>query len=173
MELVEKNTKREKSAWGKYETVPKEWKVEELSEFLNRNMGQSPPSTSYNQFEEGLPFYQGSSDFGDLHPEPEVWCTEPKKIANENDILFTVRAPVGDINIAKSKCCIGRGVVALTPKSSDLFYCYYLVNHFKERFLQYTQGTTYDSINKPGLGRVKFPFTKNEKEQEKIYGCVL
>lgn len=78
-------------------------------------MGQSPSSNSYNTSGDGLPFYQGNADFGEENPVPRSWCTEPKKIAEKGDILISVRAPIGAINIADEKCCIGRGIAAIRP----------------------------------------------------------
>ena len=79
-------------------------------------MGQSPSSESYNSEGEGLPFYQGNADFGEVSPTPRVWCTDPKKVADKGDILISVRAPIGAVNIANEDCCIGRGVAAIRPK---------------------------------------------------------
>src|SRR3989304_2041611 len=79
-------------------------------------MGQSPPGETYNKDKIGLPFLQGCADFGNIYPEPMVWCSKPKKIAEPNDILLSVRAPVGPMNIAREKCCIGRGLAAIRCK---------------------------------------------------------
>lgn len=162
------NFKKVKSLFGKYEQIPEGWDLEKIGTFLKINMGQSPPSKSYNQEKNGLPFYQGVSDFGDLFPEVTYWCSEPKKIADKNQILFSVRAPVGDVNITNSKCCIGRGLAALDPNDNDLYYCYYLIKNNKSRFLVYSQGTTYDAINRDEIANTKVPYTKNKKEQQKI-----
>ena len=170
-----KNTKKPrkghklvKSLFGKYEEIPEEWEVTPTSGILKITMGQSPPSESYNQEEKGLPFYQGVTDFGTIYPNPTVWCTDSRKIAEENSILFSVRAPVGEINITKKKCCLGRGIAALNSLKNDLLYCYYLVQQNKNRFLVYSQGTTYDAINRNEIEKTKLPYTKNIKEQQKI-----
>ena len=76
-------------------------------------MGQSPSSDSYNGDGEGFPFYQGNADFGLVHPNPSTWCTAPKKLADPGDLLLSVRAPIGAVNVANERCCIGRGVAAL------------------------------------------------------------
>ena len=86
-----------------------------LGEVCNLILGQSPSSDSYNTDGVGLPFYQGNADFGEDHPTPRVWCNEPKKVALPGDILISVRAPIGAINVADEKCCIGRGVAAIEP----------------------------------------------------------
>ena len=75
--------------------------------------GQSPPSSSYNQDKLGIPFFQGKADFGEMYPTVRYWCTEPKKMSIENDILFSVRAPVGSTNLNTIDACIGRGLSAI------------------------------------------------------------
>lgn len=80
-------------------------------------MGQSPESSSYNEDGEGVPFFQGNADFGEVYPCVRVWSNEPKKMASTNDILISVRAPIGALNYAKEDCCIGRGLAAITPSS--------------------------------------------------------
>ncbi|MFC3771124.1 restriction endonuclease subunit S, partial [Paenibacillus sp. GCM10012303] len=92
------------------------WEMVKLVDICNLNMGQSPESSSYNQDGDGIPFYQGNADFGELTPETRYYCNKPTKIAKKNDILLSVRAPIGAINIATETCCIGRGLAALTAK---------------------------------------------------------
>ena len=160
--------KKVKSLFGKYEDIPEEWEIQLVSKTQEIMMGQSPPSESYNQEKQGLPFYQGVTDFGDMYPNPSVWCTDPKKITGRDTILFSVRAPVGEVNITKTQCCLGRGIAALNPTTNDLMYCYYIINQNKKRFLIYAQGTTYDAINQKDIASVKLPHTKNILEQQKI-----
>ena len=164
------HTKFKKVQWlfEKEIEIPEEWEIKPMSEIQKITMGQSPPSESYNQEKRGLPFYQGVIDFGDIYPNPSVWCTDPKKIADKNTILFSVRAPVGEVNITKTQCCLGRGVAALNPTINDLMYCYYTVIQNKTLFLIYAQGTTYDAINQKDIANVKLPYTKNISEQQKI-----
>ena len=160
--------KKTKSLFGNYEEIPEIWELEEARNIFKITMGQSPPSESYNQVGQGLPFYQGVTDFGTIHPKPTVWCSDPKKTAKEQEILFSVRAPVGETNITETQCCLGRGVASLDPQKNDLFYVYYLVTHNKKRFSVYSQGTTYDAINRDEIAKTKLPFTKNKSEQQKI-----
>ena len=148
--------------------IPKDWEFIPISKILKITMGQSPPSESYNKEKIGLPFYQGVSDFGNIFSNPTIWCTTPKKIAKENSILFSVRAPVGEINMTNEKCCLGRGVAALNPIDNNLLYCYYLLIQNKKRFYVYAQGTTYDAINKNEIDNIKLPYVKNINEQQKI-----
>ena len=83
-----------------------------LSEVCNITMGQSPDSSSYNQKSDGIPFFQGNADFGILYPTVRTWTTSPKKIAKKDDILISVRAPIGALNYANIECCIGRGLAS-------------------------------------------------------------
>ena len=78
-------------------------------------LGQSPPSSAYNEAGDGLPFFQGKVDFGLIHPTPRVWCNAGRKFATAGDILISVRAPVGDVNVARDHCAIGRGIAAIRP----------------------------------------------------------
>ena len=160
-----RHTKFKKTELGE---IPEEWKISTANSFLQINMGQSPPSTTYNNKKEGLPFYQGVSDFGELFPKSRIWCSNPKKIANENEILFSVRAPVGELNLTNEKCCIGRGVASLIPISSDMKYCFYLLKLFRDKFTAYSQGSTFEAINRDEIGKVKLPFTSDIREQQKI-----
>ncbi|MDI9468544.1 MAG: restriction endonuclease subunit S [Syntrophomonadaceae bacterium] len=91
------------------------WKQVKLGSLCNINMGQSPDSSTYNQIGDGIPFYQGNADFGELNPVTKFYCNKPTKIAYANDILISVRAPIGAVNIATETCCIGRGLAALSP----------------------------------------------------------
>ena len=99
-----------------------------LCELCTLIMGQSPDSKSYNKEKNGIPFYQGNAYFGTDYPTPSVWCSEPKKIAIKDDILISVRAPIGDINIATEDCCIGRGLAAIRLKDNNLIELKYLYN---------------------------------------------
>jgi type I restriction enzyme S subunit len=83
-------------------------------------MGQSPDGKSYNQTGKGLPFMQGSAEFGEHHPIPEKWCSDPKKIAEPGDLLLSVRAPVGDTNFANQRIAVGRGLSVIRAKSNSL-----------------------------------------------------
>ncbi len=148
--------------------IPEEWTITRTSEILKVTMGQSPPSESYNEEEKGLPFYQGVTDFGAAYPNPTVWCTDSKKIAESNSILFSVRAPVGETNLTKTRCCIGRGIASFNTRKNNLLYCFYLISKNKKNFSVYAQGTTYDAINREDIEKTKLPFTDNIKEQAKI-----
>ena len=92
-----------------------------LRDVCEINMGQSPDSSSYNKEGRGIPFFQGNADFGERNPVTRVWCDAPSKIANANDILISVRAPIGAVNYAAETCCIGRGLAAITPDLNRVF----------------------------------------------------
>ena len=95
------------------QTLPKRWVSSRLGDVAEIVLGQSPPSSTYNENENGLPFYQGKLEFGNIYPSPQKWCTEPKKIAEKGDVLISVRAPVGPTNICPERSCIGRGLAAI------------------------------------------------------------
>ncbi len=125
----------------------------ELGSICELVMGQSPSSDTYNADGEGLPFYQGNADFGEKNPIPHVWCTEPKKVAEKGDILVSVRAPIGAINIASEQCCIGRGVAAIRLRldfvSAD-FLMHQLLASRKNLELMGT-GSTFKAVGKKAL----------------------
>lgn len=93
--------------------LPEGWRWVRLGDVCTVVLGQSPPSSTYRNHPEGLPFFQGKKDFGTVSPIPQVWCVKPSKIAEAGDILVSVRAPVGPTNLATVRCCIGRGLAAL------------------------------------------------------------
>jgi type I restriction enzyme S subunit len=144
---------------------PTNWKEAKLADVATIILGQSPPSSLYNSDKKGLPFFQGKAEFSDLHPIAKVWCTEPNKIAEPNDILLSVRAPVGTTNIADVKCGIGRGLAAIryqVPK----FMFYYL--KFIERELDKKgTGTTFRSISGDVVKNINVPLPPLE-EQNRI-----
>ena len=148
--------------------------IKNLNEVCMINMGQSPDSSSYNDKKEGLAFYQGNADFGEIHPTTRVWCNNPIKIAEKDDILISVRAPIGSMNIANEKCCIGRGLASIKPidkNECNQNYLYY----FLESKVPYMQskgtGSTFKAINKGILTslQIKLP---NIREQEKISSII-
>ena len=117
-----------------------------LREICNITMGQSPASSSYNDKGRGLAFFQGNADFGEKHPCVRVWCDAPEKIAQPGDILISVRAPVGAMNIAESVCCIGRGLAALTAdaKMIDRNYLWYALQSRKNELDRKSTGSTFN-----------------------------
>ena len=129
--------------------IPEGWEVKALGECVNLTMGQSPPGSTYNEQGEGLPFFQGRSDFGFRYPENRKFCTAPTRIADLEDTLVSVRAPVGDINMAWERCCIGRGVAALRHKSGSSSFTYHLAWAMQRELQEYEHtGTVFGAVNK-------------------------
>lgn len=128
-----------------------------LVEVAKLNMGQSPPSASYNDIGEGLPFYQGKADFGFINPIPRKYCNEPSKIAEKGDILISVRAPVGPVNIANDKCCIGRGLAAIKASKADQIFLYFNLIYQESFIASLGTGSTFKAINKSQLENVIIP----------------
>ncbi|WP_180272750.1 restriction endonuclease subunit S [Konateibacter massiliensis] len=131
----------------------------ELQSICNINMGQSPDSGSYNQENDGIPFFQGNADFGDMYPVTRMWCSKPIKIANEGDLLLSVRAPIGALNFATEECCIGRGLAAISPVNEkiNIKYIYYALKSMKQELDNKGTGSTFKAINKGSLSEVKIP----------------
>lgn len=148
-----------KSSGGKMEynevlkrEIPIGWDVGILSDIANITMGQSPEGSSYNEDGKGTIFYQGSTDFGIRFPTVRMYTTEPTRFAKKGDILMSVRAPVGAVNIANTDCCIGRGLAALNSKIGSITHLWYLMDVFKHTFEnKNAAGTTFGSITKDEL----------------------
>ena len=129
-----------------------------LAEITDIVLGQSPDSDTYNDKGDGLPFYQGKTEFGDKYVTPKVYCSTPLKIAKPNDVLLSVRAPVGAVNMTKDKCCIGRGLAALSFKDSKandfLFYALKVCEADIERM---GQGATFKAITGEQVKNIMIP----------------
>ena len=129
--------------------IPKGWRVGALQEIAEIVMGQSPPGETYNELGEGMPFYQGARDFGFRFPTRRVYCTAPTRFAEKDDTLFSVRAPVGNLNIAMEPCAIGRGVAALRLKIKPGGFLYYLLNANQSQWEKFeAEGTVFGSVSK-------------------------
>lgn len=136
--------------------IPEGWKVGTLADIAEITMGQSPAGNSLNENREGMIFYQGSSDFGFRFPSIRVFTTEPKRLAVANSVLFSVRAPVGDINVAKEECCIGRGVASIKSKYGHDSYLFYTMKSLHKLFDSFDgEGTVFGSINKKTLSAIQ------------------
>lgn len=122
----------------------------QLSDIAQVTMGQSPAGASYNEEGKGAVLYQGRGDFGWRYPTRRLFTTEPKRMASKNDVLMSVRAPVGDLNIAFEDCCIGRGLAAI--HSDYQSYVLYLMRSLKSQLDAYNgEGTVFGSINGKSL----------------------
>lgn len=143
--------------------IPEEWNIRTLSEIANITMGQSPDGSSYNESAQGTIFYQGSTDFGWIFPKVRQYTTEPARMAKKGDILLSVRAPVGDMNIANTDCCIGRGLAALNSKDGFDGFLFYVMKYFKQVFdRRNSEGTTFGSITKNDLYSLKLAYPPKE-----------
>jgi len=137
--------------------IPKGWKAGTVNDAFNFTMGQSPPGDTYNEEGNGLPFYQGRTDFGFRFPTRRVFCTAPTRYAKAGDTLVSVRAPVGDINVANEECCIGRGVAAVRHKTGATSYTYHAMANLEPDFAKFeAEGTVFGSINKQSFENLRF-----------------
>ena len=132
--------------------IPEGGEVLKFPEEFDFTMGQSPPGSSYNEYFNGVPFYQGSADFGQWYPTERIYCTAPTRFANKGDVLFSVRAPVGDMNIALSDCAIGRGLCCIRHKSGSTALTYlYLTNTKSVMEHNAGEGAVFKSLSKKQL----------------------
>lgn len=136
----------EESALGE---IPKGWRVSSVGDEFNITMGQLPPGETYNETGDGIAFYQGRADFQGRFPKRRVYCTAPTRLARAGDTLVSVRAPVGDINMAAEDCAIGRGVAAARHKSGSRSYTYQFMHTLEAVFSRVeAEGTVFSSISK-------------------------
>jgi type I restriction enzyme S subunit len=158
-QLCEKLEETAQTLYRKYfvddfdeENLPEGWRWGKLGEVAIISMGQSPIGESYNSDGLGEIFYQGRSDFGNRYPTIRMFTDEPTKIAKQGDVLLSVRAPVGDINIAPHNCCIGRGLASIRNKRKHKSYMFYLTKSLKSDFsIAASEGTIFGSINRETL----------------------
>lgn len=135
--------------------IPEGWQRDHLQQIADVTMGQSPKSIFYNEDADGLPFHQGVSDYGHRFPTHRIYCTVQKRIAEEGDILFSVRAPVGRINIAGTRLIIGRGLAAIRATKVPQSFLFYALREifFKDDLIG--AGAIYASITKKDLLQVE------------------
>ena len=151
-----------------------------LKDVCTINMGQSPESSSYNEIGDGIPFFQGNADFGERYPITRVWCNKPTKVAKAEDILISVRAPIGAMNYAKEKCCIGRGVAALTPNEEKVSseFIFWLLKGKNNELNQKGTGSTFKAIGRKVLEEIQVPEINLELQRkyasnlERIYSII-
>ena len=139
-----------------------------ITEVCSVKMGQSPDSKTYNHSRQGIPFYQGNADFGEIHPRTRIWCTAPVKIANKGDILLSVRAPIGAMNISTEKCCIGRGLAAITPNKEkcDGKFLYYAILSKIPLLVSQGTGSTFKAIGRKVLEKIMIPNCTIERQSQ-------
>ena len=169
-DFPDENGKPYKSSGGKMvynpslkREIPEGWEDAVLSDMANITMGQSPDGFSYNEKGDGTVFYQGSTDFGIRFPSVRMYTTAPSRFAKKGDILMSVRAPVGDTNIANEDCCIGRGLSAINSKLGSISHLYFIIRDLKAKFdMLNAVGTTFGAITKDEL--YNLPVVKPSKE---------
>ncbi len=185
-DLIENNLKRikllEEKAFASYKLIVQNEKLEEftIEELANVVMGQSPTSDTYtNEKEDNLPFHQGVTNFSNYFVEHKIYCKAPIKIAEEGDILFSVRAPVGRINFTSDKICIGRGLCAFRSKKGFQNYFYHQLKEFFFAEDVIGNGAIFNAVTKVELMKVKLK-TPSEKiqqefevEAEQMYNLIL
>ena len=139
-----------------------------LDQIAEVTMGQSPDSSSYNSVGKGIPFYQGKTEFTDKYiGQPSTWCTSPTRIAKENDILMSVRAPVGNVNIATEECCIGRGLSSIRPQNGfNSEFIFEALEQKKEELENKATGSTFKAINKDIVLSIQIPNTSISIQKE-------
>lgn len=172
------NGKPYKSSGGKmvYNTtlkreIPAGWEDKKLSQIANITMGHSPLGEALNESKDGIEFFQGSTDFGWQFPTVRQYTTQITRMAKRGDILLSVRAPVGDMNIANIDCCIGRGLAALNSKDGFDGFLFYVMRYFKTIFDRRNgEGTTFGSITKDDLHSLPlaYPPTELLTEYDKV-----
>lgn len=134
------------------------WELLPLTDVAEVVMGQSPPGSTYNNEGQGLPFFQGKTDFGDDYPTPRKWCTAPRRVAEPGDILMSVRAPVGPTNVAKQQCAIGRGLAAIRARPGvpgDLIR--HAIKLQENEIASWGTGSTFTAINKQHFKDIRIP----------------
>ena len=143
--------------------IPERWRVGTLSDLANVTMGQSPNGKSFNENGDGIVFYQGRTEFGVRYPSIRLYTTEPTRYAEPMSVLLSVRAPVGDINIATQRCCIGRGVASIKSKTDNNAYMYCCLKELRPQLDQYNgEGTVFGSINRKELEGLSLCVPKEE-----------
>lgn len=164
------NGKPYKSSGGKMDynatlkrEIPAGWEDKQLSQIANITMGQSPAGESLNDSGDGVEFFQGSTDFGWQFPTVRQYTTQPARMAKCGDILLSVRAPVGDLNVAHLDCCIGRGLAALNSRDGFDGFLFYVMQYFKTVFdRRNNEGTTFGSITKDDLHSLPLAYPPTE-----------
>lgn len=142
-------------------------KLIKFKEFASINPGQSPKSEFYSNYE-GVPFLQGNRTFGLLYPLIDTYTTKTTKIAEEGEILMSVRAPVGDLNLANQRVCIGRGIAGINAKDGDNVFLFYCLKYNIANLIKQGAGTTYKSVNKDVVNNFKLIMPREENIRRKI-----
>lgn len=139
-----------------------------LEEIVDITMGQSPKSEYYNTKKEGYPFLQGNRTFGFKYPTFDTYTTAVTKLAKAGDVIMSVRAPVGDLNITYVDMCLGRGVCSLRMKNGNQSFLYYMMKYYNSHLLKKESGTVFGSVNKNDISRLEVDIPEDLNHQNKI-----
>ena len=145
--------------------IPEGWSVKSVGQIAAVNMGQSPPSSVVNTDGDGLPFIQGNAEFGVRFPVPRQFAATCPKTADAGDILLSVRAPVGEVNVAPVRLCIGRGLAALRPMGSDREFLFQALGALAPIFARLSQGSTFEAINGTDLRAISLVLPPLEEQR--------
>ncbi len=147
--------------------MPSDWREGTLADIASVTMGQSPDGSSYNESGTGTVFYQGRTDFGSRFPTRRLFTTQPKRLAIDGDILVSVRAPVGDLNVATEPCCLGRGLAGIKSKSGNQSFILYTMFALKQQLDMFNgEGTVFGSINKNDMAALSVVIPTDEVVQQ-------
>lgn len=144
------------------------WNAVRFTDVCKVIAGQSPPSETYNEKGQGLPFLQGNGDFSDKHPVPKSWCTAPAKVAEPYDTLISVRAPVGELNRADRQYAIGRGLAAIHATSANPDFIYHGLQRWRWSLQRVAQGTTFDAVTARHFSQLLVALPEDGDEQAAI-----
>ena len=162
------NLERERRYFGQSLRKLEGVKIVELGEVAEVIAGQSPEGKYYNETGEGMPFYQGITEFSELYiGKPKVWTTKITKIAERDDILMSVRAPVGPVNIATEKVCIGRGLASIRANKVDPMFLFNFLKSIDNK-IKGNGGAVFDSINKKQIEELKIPLPSLEIQKKLV-----
>ena len=141
------------------------FRLEEIADVI---MGQSPKSEYYNTEEKGYPFLQGNRTFGLKYPTFDTFTTVVTKLAKAGDIIMSVRAPVGELNITPIDMCLGRGVCSLRMKNGNQPFLFYLMKYYVPHLIKKESGTVFGSVNRNDINSLEVDIPEDVKVQKKI-----
>lgn len=144
------------------------WPTVKLKDIALIQMGQSPPGHTYNDKSDGLPFFQGKTDFGPKYPTVRMWCNKPNRIADKGDVLLSVRAPVGPTNLADMECCIGRGLAAIRSLDGDVIlpdFVHYFFKWIEPNLSRTGHGSTFAAIKRKEVENIHFPLPPSSEQR--------
>jgi type I restriction enzyme S subunit len=153
--------------------IPVEWECQHIKTIASVCMGQSPNGKTINQDKLGMPFLQGNAEFGNYHPSECFWCEKPLKCANKEDVLLSVRAPVGEINYADKEYCIGRGLASIRFYAINSVFAFYECISEVWQLYKSCQGTTFLAVSKNDIGDLLLKYPKDIKEQSDIVDRII